>query len=393
MELASEKFKGIWPLYGGKGNYVLTLKRILEKICKENPTTDQLVSWLRTEYKSFSESVPSHVLRVVERNLGFIQKVGRQVSLTSSGEEFLKTNENRLVLDALQKRVLGFDEILSMLSKSPGLSLTEIHKGLVEKFNLDWKTTAQTMFRLAWLVSLGFAVEQHGKYHLTDKRIDVGKPAGRSEPSVSKPIDDYLRHATILIEKHPSMSEQNTISTLIEPLLEVLGWNIRDPDEVQRGYQIHVGEKLEYVDIALKINNRPVVFIEAKSVDTNLQDHLAEQPIKYANSEGVSWCVLTNGRELGIYNAFWKIKGIDQKRLFRLPIKDFNEKLDELMLLSKERVVSGRLDEEGESEHAKRIISEWLKQEENGIARDVMRLDPSLKEDCVRREIRRISRS
>ena len=74
------------------------------------------------------------------------------------------------------------------------------------------------------------------------------------------------------------------------------------------------------MDIALKINNIPVVFIESKAVDTPLQDHLAEQPIKYANAEGVSCYVLANGRELGVYNAFWKIKGIEQKTLFKLSV-------------------------------------------------------------------------
>jgi len=185
------------------------------------------------------------------------------------------------------------------------------------------------------------------------------------------------------------MSELNTISTLIEPLLEVLGWNIRDLDEVQRGYPVRIGDKTEYVDIALKINDKPVVFIEAKAVDNPLQDHLAEQPIKYANAEGVSWCVLTNGHELRIYNAFWKIKGIEQKMLFKLSIDEFKEKMGKLQLLSKENVISGKLNEEGEIEHAKRIISEWLRQKENNIVKDIMELDPSLKEEHVRRALRK----
>ena len=379
--MTSEKFKAIWPLYGGKKNYVLTLRKVLEKISEEKPTMDQLASWLKSEYKVSSDTGAYGVLRVVNKCLGFTQEIGGRVCLTSLGEEFLRMGENHLVLDALQKRVLGFEEILSMLAESRELSMAEIHKRLLERCNLDWRTTTQTMYRLYWLLSLGFVVEEHGKYRLTEQ----------PPPPPPTALDDYIKHATALIEKHPAMSEANTISTLIEPLLEVLGWNIRDPDEVQRGYQVHIGDRMEYVDIALKINNRPIIFIEAKAVDTSLQDHLAEQPIKYANAEGVSWCVLTNGRELGIYNAFWKIKGIEQKTLFKLSIKDFGEKLDKLLLLSREKVVSGKLDEEGEFEHARRMIFEWLRQEENSIVKDIMRLDPSLKEDYVRRILRKIS--
>jgi len=186
------------------------------------------------------------------------------------------------------------------------------------------------------------------------------------------------------------MNELNTISTLIEPLLEVLGWSIRDPDEVQREYPVRIGDKTEYVDIALKINNRPVVFIEAKAVGIPLQDHLAEQPIKYANAEGVSWCMLTNGRELRVYNAFWKIKGIEQKMLFKLSIDEFKEKIGKLQLLSKEHLTSGKLDDEGEFEHAKRMASEWFKQKENNIVKGIMELDPSLKEEYIKKVLRKI---
>jgi len=155
-------------------------------------------------------------------------------------------------------------------------------------------------------------------------------------------------------------------------------------------YPIRIGERTEYVDIALKINNRSVVFIEAKSVDTPLRNHLAEQPIRYANAEGVSWCVLMNGRELKVYNAFWKIKGIERKMLLKLSIDELKEKTDKLLLLSKENVISGKLDEKGEFEHAKRITSEWLKQKENSIVKGIMELDPSLKEEYIRRVLRKI---
>ncbi len=376
--MSSEKFKAIWPLPGGMRNYVLTLRKILERITEEHPTTDQLVLWFKNEF-NWSDGPARYGLRVVNKCLGFMQEVGGRLKLTAAAEEFLRTGENRLVLDALQKRILGFEEILLMLAEGQRLSLAEIHKGLLERCNLDWKTTAQTMYRLNWLTSLGFVGKEHGKYFLT-------KVVGPPPPP--PPIDEYIKHSTALIERHPTMSESNTTAALIEPLLEVLGWDIRNPDEVQRQYPIHIGRKTEYVDIALKIQNKPVVFIEAKSVGTPLYDHLAEQPINYANAEGVSWCVLANGRELRVYNAFWRIKGIEQKMFFKLSIEEFKEKIDKLELLSREAVTSGRLDEEGELEHARRMISEWLRQRENFVVKSIKELDPSLKEEYVRRVLR-----
>ncbi|MCW3985163.1 MAG: type I restriction endonuclease [Candidatus Bathyarchaeota archaeon] len=387
-----KKFKGIWPLYGGMRNYVLTLRKILERINQENPTMVQLVSWLRSEYKVSSKTVPYGMLRVVSKCLGFMQEVGGRVKLTPTAEEFLRTSENRLVLGVLKKRVLGFAEVLQMLAESQPLSLTEIHEGLLKRCNLDWATTTQTMYRLNWLISLGFVDKEYKKYRLTDKDlVTAEEKKGRPPiPHPPTPIDDFVKHAKGIIERHPTMDESNTISTMIEPLLEALGWNIRDPDEVQREYAIRIGEKTEYVDIALKINSRPVLFIEAKSVGTPLRNHLAEQPLRYANAEGVSWCVLMNGRELRVYNAFWKIKGIERKMLFKLLVDDLKEKISTLLLLSKGNVISGKLDEEGEFEHAKRITSEWLRQKENTIVKSIMELDPSLKEDYVRRVLRKI---
>jgi len=46
------------------------------------------------------------------------------------------------------------------------------------------------------------------------------------------------------------------------------------------------------------------------------------------------------------------------------------------------------LDEDGELEHARRIISEWLKHKENFVVKSVKELDPSLKEECVKRNPR-----
>jgi len=313
----------------------------------ERPTMEQLVTWLRNEY-NLKGDTPRGYIRIVKRCLGFLEQTNGNLKTTSAGQDFLTTKDNKLVLDIFQERVLGFKEIFSMLAGGQKLSLEEIRKGILEKCDVDWGSPNQTLWRLNWLISLGYVDKEHGKYYLTEK------PSRPTPTPPSTPMDDYIKHAEGLIEKHPTMSEANTISTLIEPLIEVLGWDVRDPDEVQREYPIRMGEKTEYVDIALKVNKRPVVFIEAKSVDTPLRNHLAEQPIKYANAEGVSWCMLMNGHELRLYNAFWKIKGIERKMLFKLSRGEFKERINKLMLLSKENVVARKLDDEGKFEHAKK---------------------------------------
>jgi len=62
-----------------------------------------------------------------------------------------------------------------------------------------------------------------------------------------------------------------------------------------------------------------------------------------------------------VYNAFWRIKGIERKMLFKISIDENKENTEKLTLLSKENVITGKLDELGNLEHAKRITSEWMK--------------------------------
>lgn len=190
----SKKLKGIWPLYGGARNYVLTLRKILGKVNQENPTRAQLALWLMSEYQVSSNTVPFGVLRVVSKCLGFIQDVHGRVTLTPVAEEFLKTGKNNLVLEALQSRVIGFDEILSMLGESQPLSLMEIHKGLLEKCKLDWTTTTQTMYRLNWLTSLNLVVKEYGKYRLSGKDLGTAEEKRRQTPT---PPPTPPRHETI----------------------------------------------------------------------------------------------------------------------------------------------------------------------------------------------------
>ena len=384
--MTSEKFKGIWPLPGGTTKYVDTLTRILRKIHDNNLTYDELLKWFISEYKLSGEKTPRGYLEYIRR-FGFFKRIGERLSLTEEALKFLESGNYKMVYEVLNDAVLGLDDILSWLSEET-LSQDEVHERLVKKYNLiSWEKTVQTYFRLGWLRSLGYVDEKGRKYHLTDEGLKI---LGRG-PVLPRSINDYVEYATPLIKKHPVMSEFDTISTLVEPLLEALGWNTRDPDEVQRGHTIRVGGKTEYVDIALKVNNRPVMFVEAKSIDTDLRTDLAEQPIKYANMGGVNWCILTNGKEWRLYNAFWRIRGVEQKMFFELSINEFKENMEKLQLLSKGSMLSGKLDEEAELEHAKRMIFEWLRQEENSIVKDIMQLDPSLKEDHVRRTLRKIS--
>jgi len=111
-----------------------------------------------------------------------------------------------------------------------------------------------------------------------------------------------------------AIGEQNTKASLIEPLLECLGWDIRDLDSVHREYRAKPRDKP--VDYALKILRRPRLFIEAKGLGENLSDRKwVSQVLGYATVAGVEWSVLTDGNEYRIYNATAPVDA--EEKLFR----------------------------------------------------------------------------
>jgi hypothetical protein len=98
------------------------------------------------------------------------------------------------------------------------------------------------------------------------------------------------------------LGEQNTKASLIDPILEALGWDIRDPDEVHREFK--PTSKDSPVDYALKLIRKPRLFIEAKGLGEVLSDRRwVAHILGYAVKAGVEWCVLTDGDEYRFYNA------------------------------------------------------------------------------------------
>lgn len=382
------KFKGLWPLPGGARNYVSTLREILRKVYKDHPSEKELLSWLKEKYSLPGEEAPRSYFDYLERAWGLLKKdTDHRFIISQKARDFLNTGNNKVILDVLLNKIAGIDDIFEMLTEDGGLTRIEIHDNLKGKLGVDWRSINQTMFRLNWLLSLGYVEVKGRKYYLSNKCKDftnVKTDKEKREKKIPEPINDYMKMITELVSKYPRMSEANTISILIEPLIEILGWNIRDLDEVQREYPISGGKGTEHVDIALKIGDRPKILIEAKPVKRDLDDHMAKQLINYAIMGNVGWCALMNGRELRVYNAYWKVKGVEQRLFFKLGINEYGEKREKLWLLSKESIISGKLEEKGKQEYTRRKVSEWFSQNMDTIIKSILKLDPALKKEHIK---------
>ncbi|MCC6240126.1 MAG: hypothetical protein IT448_07505 [Phycisphaerales bacterium] len=101
--------------------------------------------------------------------------------------------------------------------------------------------------------------------------------------------------------RRKALKETQTRTIVIAPLLEALGWDVRDPDEVQEEFPTVDGKSVDY---GLKLNKKCVLLIEAKALDDPLTDIKAvTQAVNYASNEGVVWCILTNGVTWKVYKS------------------------------------------------------------------------------------------
>jgi adenine-specific DNA-methyltransferase len=169
-------------------------------------------------------------------------------------------------------------------------------------------------------------------------------------------IEEIKAELKKLIEKHKTIdektSEANICANFVEKLFVLLGWNVGDVKQYDRNSYVRGAG---YPDVALKIDNDPVIFVEVKKIGkipTNRIDPQAQmtlplkeladlidrtpeekQAFKYARSEGIPWAILTNFDCLYIFNA-------DHESIilsFRKP-EEYLERFDDLLQLSREKV-------------------------------------------------------
>jgi hypothetical protein len=147
------------------------------------------------------------------------------------------------------------------------------------------------------------------------------------------------------------LNEANTKATLVEPLLEWLGWDIHDPSEVSREWRRKGNE--EPVDYALLGDGGSrLLLVEAKSLADNLRtDKGWRQLAANGVSAGFNWCVRTNGQSVILVNllhhaeleekVFWEIDLSQVGAAGGLPIEETGALL---MLISKSALAERETD-------------------------------------------------
>ena len=169
-------------------------------------------------------------------------------------------------------------------------------------------------------------------------------------------------------DRRVRLTESDTIRVLILPVLEALGWDLQDVEEVRSEYRHASADNP--VDYALFLHGTPALFVEAKALGVSLDDRKPLlQTLNYANAAGVDWCVLTNGAEWRIYKVHAPVAA--EEKLFltaRLddPASEPGPIAATLSLLSRDRMRARAIDA---------LWSEWR------VDREVERVLDAITED------------
>lgn len=161
-------------------------------------------------------------------------------------------------------------------------------------------------------------------------------------------IDEYVQRCQQLIESSPQMDEENTKVKLVQPFLELLGWDLYST-EVALEYKIPMASGSTHVDYALLVGDSPVVFVEAKPVRSTLTDNEIRQLRSYMRQElDVDWGILTNGKSFEVLTKNRHENAGEEVSVVQFDLDDLSDNPSVLELLSKESIRSGKSDEVAE---------------------------------------------
>lgn len=184
-------------------------------------------------------------------------------------------------------------------------------------------------------------------------------------------VNEYVERSQQLIEASPQMDEQNTKVRLVQPFLELLGWDLYST-EVELEYTVPMASGSTHVDYALLVGDSPVVFVEVKPVRSDLTESNIRQLKSYMRQElDIDWGILTNGKAFEVLTKSRSQNGGEEVSVVRFTLDDLAENPDVLELLSKESIRTGKADEIAEQVARTNEAIQYLQTNEDRVTESV----------------------
>jgi Uncharacterized conserved protein len=144
---------------------------------------------------------------------------------------------------------------------------------------------------------------------------------------------DFIDQIKVLASKIPKLSEsikteEATKNALVMPLLNILGYNVFDPTEVVPEFTTDYGTKKgEKVDYAIVQDGKPIILIECKNIDADLDKEYASQLFRYFSVSEAKIGILTNGIVYRFYTDIDTPNKMDDKSFLEINLLDIKEPL------------------------------------------------------------------
>jgi len=146
---------------------------------------------------------------------------------------------------------------------------------------------------------------------------------------------DFIDEIRNFAKNVPSLStkiltEEGTKNALIMPFIRILGYDPFNPNEVNPEYIADVGVKQgEKIDYAIMKDNKPVILIECKTVNTDLKKEHASQLFRYftVTNTPARVGILTNGVIYQFYTDLDEPNKMDKKPFLEINLLEIKEPL------------------------------------------------------------------
>lgn len=175
------------------------------------------------------------------------------------------------------------------------------------------------------------------------------------------------------------INESDTVAIITDILSEVFGYD--KYTEITSEYAI----KKTFCDLAIKLDDKPKLLIEAKAAGLELKDQHIKQAVDYGANAGIEWVVLTNGVTWKVYSIVFG-KPISAELVYDFDFTALNPKkqneLEMLYYLARESMTKGNRTSLDEYHAQQQLVNKVT------IAQ-ILVADPVL--DTVRKTLRKMS--
>jgi len=139
-------------------------------------------------------------------------------------------------------------------------------------------------------------------------------------------LKDLANRIPALKEGGLVKTEEGTKNALVMPFLSALGYDPFNPAEVTPELSADVGTKKgEKVDYAILRDKKPIIIVECKGFDADLNSHHASQLFRYFSVTPVRFGILTNGITYRFYSDLIEHNKMDSAPFFIFDLTNFNE--------------------------------------------------------------------